>query len=93
MAPPVPGVQKPPCWVGKQFRDHLEAAPKSKVKILAGLKTRPAWLQQDRLGVNLAVCRGKAEKAVKALRRLTAMTSSRDPTQMVKERGLQHRMA
>ncbi len=27
MAPPVPGVQKPPRWVGKQFRDRIEAAP------------------------------------------------------------------
>ncbi len=26
----------------------------------AGLKTRPAWLQQDRLGANPAVCRGEA---------------------------------
>jgi hypothetical protein len=27
MAPPVPGVQKPPRWVGKRFRDRFEAAP------------------------------------------------------------------
>jgi hypothetical protein len=47
---PVPGMQKPPSWVGKQFRDHCVAAPqKRKVKIPAGLKTRPAWLRQDRL--------------------------------------------
>ncbi len=26
-APPVPGVQKPPRWVGKWFRDRIEAAP------------------------------------------------------------------
>jgi hypothetical protein len=35
--PPVPGVQKPPRWVGKQFRDHLVAAPEEKVKKPAGL--------------------------------------------------------
>ncbi len=27
MAPPVPGVQKPPRWVGKWFQDRLMAAP------------------------------------------------------------------
>jgi hypothetical protein len=27
---PVLGVQKPLHWVGKRFRDHLEAAPKGK---------------------------------------------------------------
>ena len=27
MAPPVPGVQKPPRWVGKRFRDRFAAAP------------------------------------------------------------------
>jgi hypothetical protein len=26
MAPPVPGVQKPPRWVGKRFRDRFEVA-------------------------------------------------------------------
>jgi hypothetical protein len=36
------------------------AAPEKKVKKPAGLKTRPAWLQQDRLGANPAVCRGDA---------------------------------
>ncbi len=41
-APPVPGVQKPPRWVGKQFWDRLKVAPKKKVKIPLGLKTRPA---------------------------------------------------
>ncbi len=29
--PPVPDVQKPPPWLGKRFRDRLEAAPKKKV--------------------------------------------------------------
>jgi hypothetical protein len=36
---------------------------------------------------------GWASAAVQALRRLTAMTSSRDMTGMVKERGPQHRTA
>ncbi len=41
--PLVPGVQKPPCRVGKRFRDRLVVAPKKKkVKKSAGLKTRPA---------------------------------------------------
>jgi hypothetical protein len=57
-APPVPGMQKPPRRVGKRFREHLVATPEVKVKKPAGLKTRPAWLQQDRLGANPAVCRG-----------------------------------
>ncbi len=43
-APPVPGMQKPPRWVEKRFRDRLLAAPEVKVKKPAGLKTRPAWL-------------------------------------------------
>ncbi len=60
MAPPVLGVQKPPRQVGKRFRDRLVAEPEGKVKKPAGLKTRPAWLRQDRLGVNPAVCRGDA---------------------------------
>ncbi len=61
LVPSVLGVQKPPCWVGKRFQDHLVAVPeKKKVKKPAGLKTRPAWLRQDRLGVNPAVCGGNA---------------------------------
>ncbi len=27
LAPPVPGVQKPPHWVGKRFQDRFAAAP------------------------------------------------------------------
>jgi hypothetical protein len=27
MAPPVLGVQKPLCWIGKRFRDHFAALP------------------------------------------------------------------
>ncbi len=60
MAPLVPGVQKPPHWVGKRFRDRLVAAPEEKVKKPAGLKTRPTWFQQDHLGANPAVCHGDA---------------------------------
>ncbi len=57
-APPVPGVQKPPHRVGKRFWDRHVAAPERKVKKPAGLKMRPAWLWQDHLGANPAVCRG-----------------------------------
>ncbi len=57
---PVPGVQKTPRQVGKQFRDRLRAVPKRKVKRPAGLKMSPAWLWQGRLGTNPAACRGDA---------------------------------
>jgi hypothetical protein len=58
---PVPGVQKPPCRVGKRFRDCFVVAPeKKKVKKPAGLKMRPAWLLRDLLGVNPVVYRGMA---------------------------------
>jgi hypothetical protein len=30
MAPPVPGMQKPPRWVGKRFRDRLAVVPRLK---------------------------------------------------------------
>ncbi len=66
---PVLGMQKPPRRVGKQFQDHFVAAPeKKKVKKPAGLKMRPAWLWQDRLGMSPAVCRGEAgcRKGLKA---------------------------
>ncbi len=59
--PPVLGVQKPPCRVRKRFQDcHVAAPMKEKAKKLAGLKTRPAWLRQDRLGASPAVCCGNA---------------------------------
>ncbi len=95
-APLVPGVQKPPCQVGKRFRDQLMAALEEKVKKPADLKTRPAWLRQDYLGEPGSLPRrrrlpGSASSAVQALRRLTVMTSSRDLTRMVKERGPQRR--
>ncbi len=57
MAPPIPGVQKPPRQVGKRFRDRLEAVPEGKVEIPKGLKMRPPWLRQDYLGANPAVFR------------------------------------
>ncbi len=60
MVPSVPGMQKPPHRVGKQFRDCFKAAPKRKVKKPAGLKMRPAWLRQDCLSTNPVVCRGDA---------------------------------
>jgi hypothetical protein len=54
-------MQKPPHWVGKRFQDRFVVAPeKKKVKKPVGLKTRPAWLWQDRLGMSLAVCCGMA---------------------------------
>jgi hypothetical protein len=46
---PVLGVQRPPCRVGKRFRDRFVAGPGKKAK-------RPAGL--DHLGANPAVCRG-----------------------------------
>ncbi len=55
-----PGHAKPPRWVGKRFRDRLETALKRKVELPAGLKMRPAWLRQDRLGANPVVCCGDA---------------------------------
>ncbi len=58
---PVLGVHKPPRRVGKRFRDSFVEAPeKKKVKKPVGLKTRRAWLQQDRLGTSPAVCHGNA---------------------------------
>jgi hypothetical protein len=63
-APPVPGVQKPPRRVGKRFRDcHVVAPEKKKVKRLAGLRMRPAWLRRRGLP-------GVASTAVQALRQL-----------------------
>ncbi len=58
MAPPVP--QKLPRQVGKRFWG-LAAAPEGKEKIPVGLKTRSAWLRQDRLGANPVVCCGNAD--------------------------------
>jgi hypothetical protein len=56
--PLVPGLRKPPRRVEKQFQDHRVAVSmKEKAKKPAGLKTRTAWLRQDRLGASLAVCR------------------------------------
>jgi hypothetical protein len=52
-------MQKPPCRVEKRFWDCLMAAPeKKKVKKPEGLKMRPAWLWQDCLGANPAICCG-----------------------------------
>ncbi len=94
-APPVQGMQKPPSRVRKRVQDRLLVAPgKKKVKKPAGLKTRPAWLREDRLGMNPAVCRGVTGcqawhllSPVQALRRLTGTTSSRDLNRMVREWG------
>jgi hypothetical protein len=71
---------------------------KEKVKKSVGLKTRPAWLQRPpgrepaglprRLGLP-----GVASAAMQALRWLMAITSSRDPTLIVKEQGPWRRTA
>jgi hypothetical protein len=54
-------MQKSSRQVGKRFRERLVEAPKKKkVKKPAGLKTRPAWLQQDRLGASPVVYRSDA---------------------------------
>ncbi len=58
---PVPGVQKPTRWVGKQFRGCLVAAPEKKVEKPAGLQRRPSYWQRDRLGAFLAVGCGVAD--------------------------------
>jgi hypothetical protein len=59
--PSVPDVQKPPRQVGKRFQDrHVAASMKEKAKKPAGLKTKLAWLRQDRLGGSPAVCCGDA---------------------------------
>ncbi len=77
MAPPVLGMQKPPRRVGKRFRDRLVAAPeKEKVKRPAGLRMRPAWLRQDRLGVSPAVCRGDAGAARRDVRGLASLKAA-----------------
>ncbi len=68
MAPPVPGIQKPPRQEGKRFKDRLVAAPEKKVKKPAGLKMRPAWLRQGRLGANPVICRGDTGCQVRRLR-------------------------
>jgi hypothetical protein len=84
-------MQKPPHQVGKWFWDRFVAVPeKKKEKKPASLKTRPAWLRQDCLGTSPVVCKAWSA-AMQALRRLTATTSSRNPTRMVKEQGPQRR--
>jgi hypothetical protein len=99
MAPLVPGLQKPPRRVGKRFRDRLVAVPEGKVKkpakseketrlVAAGPPgCEPGGLLQQR-GLP-----GVVFAAVQALRRLTAMTSSRDSTRMVKEQCPRRRTA
>ncbi len=68
---PALSVQKPPRGLGeKWFPDQFSAAPAAMVEIPAGLKTRPAWWQLDRLGgwraakpprLGLADCCGVAD--------------------------------
>jgi hypothetical protein len=60
IAPLVPGVQKPPCRVGKRFRDRLVVAPEEKMKKPAGLNPvesclRP-WRRSNQSGVLYPLC-------------------------------------
>ncbi len=59
-ASPVPGVQKPPHWGGKWFRDRFDEGPLRAWRTKAVQKT-PAWPRRSRLGVcprqsRLGVC-------------------------------------
>jgi hypothetical protein len=75
MAPPVQGVQKTGLRPEKQFLDCRLAAPeKKKEKKPAGLKTRPTWWRQDRLGACPVVCCGArtARRGVRFRARLEA---------------------
>ncbi len=73
------------------------AAPEGKVKKPEGLKMRPPLDAAGPCEAGGLLQRrglpGVASAAVQALRRLTAMTSSWDPTRTVKERGLWCRTA
>ncbi len=95
---PGPGRAKTSSPGRKTVRDRLWAAPEEKVKnsgsenethlVLAGPPgCEPGGLPRRR-GLP-----GVVSAAVQALRRLTAITSSREPTQMVKERGPRCMMA
>jgi hypothetical protein len=90
---PVPGVQKTSspgrktilglshCGFGKEGVET--SGSKSDTRLVAELGGQP----------RLRGLSGSASDAVKALRQLTAMTSSHDPTPMVKELGPQRRTA
>ncbi len=87
MTPPVPGVQKPSHRVQKRFRESLVAAPEGKVKKPAGLKMSEIRLfaagPPGRKPGGMLWCHGLpgvASAPVQALRWLTAMTSSWDPS-------------
>ncbi len=61
MAPLVPGVQKPPRWVGKRFWDHFAAAARLKAYRPRDVQTTPAWPRGNRLGACPAVGRDDAD--------------------------------
>jgi hypothetical protein len=94
----VPGMQKPPRLVGKTVpgpsrggarKEEGEETSRSENKthlVAAGLPGREPGSLPQRLGLP-----GMASTAVQALRWLTATTSSRDPTRMVKEQGPRRR--
>ncbi len=95
-APPVPGVQKPPHQVENGSRTVAEeeegeetSGSENEIRLVAAGPpgSEPGGLPW-RHGLP-----GMASTAVQALKQLTATTSSRDPTRMVKERGLRRRTA
>jgi hypothetical protein len=89
---PGPGLQKLPCRVGKWFRDHLVVVPERKEET-SGSENETRLVAARPPGPEPGSLPGSASAAVQALRRLTTMTSSRDPTRMVMERGPWRRMA
>ncbi len=60
MAPPVPGVQKPPRWVGKRFRDRFAAAPPRRTQTRQAERSS-AGSSLGRLELELVLCLGKKQ--------------------------------
>jgi hypothetical protein len=106
-APPVPGLQKPPRWVGKWFWDCFVAAPRLKVKIPRSENDTHLAAAEPPGGLAAAEPPGRlpggqprrrrllgaVSAAVQAFRHLMVTISSQDPTRSVKERALQQRMS
>ncbi len=80
LAPPVPGVQKPPPWVGKRFRDRIKAVPKEDGEETSGSENKTRFVAAGLPGCRpsgLPRRRGlpcSTSAAVQALRWLTVMT-------------------
>jgi hypothetical protein len=86
------GVQKPPCRVGKRFRDRLVVALEEKLKKPAGLK----WTAWVRTQLRSAAATWAARRGVRGRASLEAADYDHlvpDPTLMVKERGPRCRTA